>query len=370
MKKRGLTAIVMFLVIALCLSACGSAATGASSAGTQGSSAAAADDGKVYNLQWAHSSSAGGDRLSRASTEIIDEITKASNGRLVFTQYPASQLGAETEELQGITLGTVDLAVISTGPVASFFPQIECTAIPYMINQREVGWDVYDSEFGQNLGKLSESAGWKWLGWAENGLRMVSNSKHEVKTPADMKGLKIRTMENKIHMAIINDLGASATPIAFNELYTALQQGTVDGQENGPALTYSMGFYEQLKYMTYLPHVYDPYIIVMSNKAWDSLPADLQELLQEYIGKFSDLERQYNANDDKDYLQKMEDAGLQVYTPTDAEAQQFVDKTSSVVDTIRKDVGDDLVDQYINAVNTAKQNVSTSSSSASSSASK
>jgi C4-dicarboxylate-binding protein DctP len=369
MKKRGLAVIVMFLVIAFCLSACGNAATGAGSA-AKSSGAAAADDGKVYNLQWAHSSSAGGDRLSRASTEIIDEIKKASNGRLVFTQYPASQLGAETEELQGVTLGTVDLAVISTGPVASFFPQIECTSIPYMINQREVGWAVYDSDFGKTLGKLSESAGWKWLGWAENGLRIVSNSKREIKTPADMKGLKIRTMENKIHMAIINDLGASATPIAFNELYTALQQGTVDGQENGAALTYSMGFYEQLKYMTMLPHVYDPYIVVMSNKAWDSLPPDLQELLQEYIDKFCDLERQYNANDDKDYLQKMEDAGLQVYTPTDAEAQQFIDKTSTVVDTIRKDVGDDLVDQYISAVNTAKQNVPTASSSASSSASK
>jgi len=361
MKKRGLTAIVTFLVIALSLSACGSAATGAgSSAAALSSGSAAADDGKVYNLQWAHSSSAGGDRLSRASTEIIEEIKEASNGRLIFTQYPASQLGAETETLQGITLGTVDLAVVSTGPVASFFPQIECTAIPYMINQREVGWEVYDSEFGQTLGKLSESAGWKWLGWAENGLRMVSNSKHEVKTPADMKGLKIRTMENKVHMAIINDLGASATPIAFNELYTALQQGTVDGQENGPALTYSMGFYEQLKYMTYLPHIYDPYIVVMSNKAWDSLPSDLQELLQEYIGKFCDLERQYNESDDKDYLQKMEDAGLQVYTPTDAEAQQFVDKTSGVVDTIRQDVGDDLVNQYISAVDAAKQAVAAS----------
>lgn len=356
MKKRGLTVTALFLATALSLSACGGGSAPGGSA-AQGSGSAPADDGKVYNLQWAHSSSAGQDRLSRASEDIINEIKEASNGRLVFTQYPASQLGAETEELTGVTLGTVDLAVISTGPVASFFPQIECTSIPYMIDQREVGWEVYDGEFGQTLGKLSESAGWKWLGWAENGLRMVSNSKHEVKTPDDMKGLKIRTMENKIHMAIMNDLGAAATPIAFNELYTALQQGTVDGQENGAALTYSMGFYEQVKFMTNLPHVYDPYIVVMSNKAWNSLPADLQELLQEYIGKFCALERQYNADDDKDYLAKMQDAGMKVYTPTEEETQQFIDKTSGVVDLVRQDVGDELVDQYIAAVAAAKEAV-------------
>lgn len=95
--------------------------------------------------------------------------------------------------------------------------------------------------------KTEEEGGWKFLGWCDNSLRMFSNTKHEIQTPADMVGLKIRTQENDIHMAIVNSLGASATPVAFSELYTALQQGTVDGQENGIALTYSMGFNEVVK---------------------------------------------------------------------------------------------------------------------------
>jgi len=348
-KMRRLLAGALSALMILALVGCGGKEGGNSDGNKE------ATNDKVYTLSWAHSSSANGDRLPDASEEIIAEIEEASNGRLVFQHYPASQMGAERETLEGVVLGTVDLAVISTGPIASFFPQIEVSAIPYLITDREIGWQVYDGEFGQMLGKLSEeTAGWKWLGWAENGLRMFSNNKHPITCPADMKGLKIRTMENEVHMSIVNSLGAAATPIAASELYTALQQGTVDGQENGIALTYGLGFYEELDYITYLPHIYDPYIVAMNMDTWNSLPTDLQELLQEYINKFCQLEREYNLRDDDAYLQKMIDKGIEVYYPTDAEAQQFIDATSGVVDSIRANVGDELVDAYIKAVDDAK----------------
>ena len=343
-KVKRLLALALSLLMVYSMVGCGSTAN---DGGDEN------DADKVYTFSWAHSSSANGDRLPDASVEIIKEIEEKSNGRLVFQHYPASQMGAERETLEGVTLGTVDLAVVSTGAIASFFPEIEATSIPYLITSREIGWGVYDGEFGQMLGTMSEKAGWKWLGWAENGLRMFSNKVHEIRTPADMKGLKIRTMENKIHMAMVNALGAAATPIAASEIYTALQQGTVDGQENGIALTYGLGFYEQLKYITLLPHVYDPYIVCMSNSAWNSMPEDLQQLLQEEIAKVCQLEREYNQRDDEAYLQKMLDSGMTAYTPTEAEAQQFIDATAGIVDMIRKDVGDELVDAYIAAVEKA-----------------
>ncbi len=340
MKIRKLAVVLLVLAMIFTLSACTKKPA----------------DNTVYTLSWAHSSSANGDRLPDASEEIIAQIKEASNGRLVFQHYPASQMGAERETLEGVVLGTVDLAVISTGPIAGFFPDIEVSAIPYLISDRKIGWEVYDGEFGQLLGKKSEEvAGWKWLGWAENGLRMFSNNKKEIHSPADMVGLKIRTMENKVHMAMVNALGASATPIAASELYTALSQGTVDGQENGIALTYGLGFYEQLKYITFLPHVYDPYIVAMNMDKWNSIPKDLQDLLQEYIKKFCQLEREYNVRDDEAYLKKMTDAGLKVYYPTAAETQQFIDKTSGIIDIIRQDVGDELVNSYIKSVEDAKK---------------
>ena len=209
--------------------------------------------------------------------------------------------------------------------------------MPYMLDNREKAWKIYDGEFGKKLGALTEKeGGWKWLGWAENSLRMFSNAKKEIKTPADMVGLKIRTQENDIHMKIVNDLGASATPIAFGELYTALQQGTVDGQENGVALTYSMGFAEIVKYMTLLPHIYDPYIVAISKESWNKLPPDLQKIFQECVNDFIKDERNLNAQNDKEYLEIMKKKnGLKTYTPTAEEAKLFKDATKLLEPMVR-----------------------------------
>lgn len=345
MKKTSrILALLLSLVAVFSLFGCGSKdADGDSS-----------DDNTVYTISWAHSSSTN-DRLALATEKMAAELEEASGGRLKIEHYPASQLGAEGEILEGVALGTIDCGIISSGVVAGFSNSVYVTNMPYLIDDREVGWKVYDGEFGQMLGKKTEEeGGWKFLGWCDNSLRMFSNTKREIQTPADMVGLKIRTQENDIHMAIVNSLGASATPVAFSELYTALQQGTVDGQENGVALTYSMGFNEVVKYLTYLPHIYDPYIVCMSNAKWNSLPADLQELMQEYATKYCQYEREFNLQNDDEYLQKMVDAGLKVYYPTEEQAQQFVDATAGVEDLIRAKVGDELVDSYKDAVAAAK----------------
>lgn len=345
MKKTSrILALLLSLVAVFSLFGCGSKdADGDSS-----------DDNTVYTISWAHSSSTN-DRLALATEKMAAELEEASGGRLKIEHHPASQLGAEREILEGVALGTIDCGIISSGVVAGFSNSVYVTNMPYLIDDREIGWKVYDGEFGQMLGKKTEEeGGWKFLGWCDNSLRMFSNTKREIQTPADMVGLKIRTQENDIHMAIVNSLGASATPVAFSELYTALQQGTVDGQENGIALTYSMGFNEVVKYLTYLPHIYDPYIVCMSNAKWNSLPADLQELMQEYATKYCQYEREFNLQNDDEYLQKMVDAGLKVYYPTEEQAQQFVDATAGVEDLIRAKVGDELVDSYKDAVAAAK----------------
>lgn len=355
MKK--LLAFIMAATMMMSLAACGGSSSAPASSGTSGNAAAsapAADSGEVYTLSWAHSSSTN-DRLALATEKMAEELKEASGGRIIIEHYPASQLGAERETLEGITLGTVDCAVISSGVVANFSDDMYITSMPYLIDSYELGWKVYDGEFGQMLGAATEEdAGWKWLGWCDNSLRMFSNSKREIRTPDDMKGLKIRTQENDLHMQIVNSLGASATPVAFSELYTALQQGTVDGQENGIALTYSMGFNEIVKYMTYLPHIYDPYIVVMSKDAWNRLPADLQALMEEYGAKYCQYEREFNQQNEKDYMAEMEAKGLQVYYPTEEEKQLFVNATSAVEESIRAKVGDDLVDAFKSAVEAAK----------------
>lgn len=351
--KKLLTLVLAAAMCASLLAGCGDSGSSAG-AGTSAAGSTPASDGEVYTLSWAHSSSTN-DRLALATEKMAAELLEASDGRLVIEHYPASQMGAERETLEGITLGTVDCAVISSGIVANFSNAMYITSMPYLIDSYELGWAVYDGEFGQELGAITEAdAGWKWLGWCDNSLRMFSNSVREIQTPADMVGLKMRVQENDLHMALANALGASATPVAFSELYTALQQGTVDGQENGIALTYSMGFDEIVKYMTYFPHIYDPYIVVMSSDAWNRLPADLQALMEEYGAKYCQYEREFNLQNEEDYMAEMIENGLQVYYPTDEQKQLFVDATSGVEDMIRDKVGDDLVDSFKAAVEAAK----------------
>lgn len=353
MKK--LLALVMAAAMTMSLVACGEKTETPAATSSSAGAAATSTSDEVYTLSWAHSSSTN-DRLALATEKMAAELKEASGGRLIIEHYPASQLGAERETLEGITLGTVDCAVISSGVVANFSDDMYITSMPYLIDSYELGWEVYDGEFGQMLGAATEAdAGWKWLGWCDNSLRMFSNSKHEIQTPADLQGLKIRTQENDLHMQIVNDLGGSATPVAFSELYTALQQGTVDGQENGIALTYSMGFNEIVKYMTYLPHIYDPYIVVMSQDAWNRLPADLQALMEEYGAKYCQYEREFNQQNEVDYMAEMESKGLQVYYPTDEQKKMFIDATSNVEAAIREKVGDELVDAFKSAVEAAQK---------------
>ena len=360
---KKLTALLIAAAMMFALAACGGssnnstpapAADNNAPAATDNSAAAPAADDTVYHISWAHSSSTS-DRLALATEKMAKELEEASNGRLIIDHYPASQLGAEREELEGVLLGTIDCAVISGGPSASFAPSVFVTNMPYQVSDRFIGQKLYDSEFGKMLGqKTSEEAGWYFLGWGENGLRQFSNSKREIRTPEDMKGLKIRTMENDIHMAIVNSLGASATPVAFSELYTALQQGTVDGQENGLALTYSMGFYEVVNQMTLLPHIYDAYLVLMNKDKLASLPEDLQALMLEYGQKYCVYEREFNLQNDEDALKAMTEAGLNTYTPTEAEAQLFIDATKPVEQMIRDKVGDELVDAYLAGVEAVK----------------
>lgn len=345
LKAKKLMALLLSAALMCAATGCGGGDT------KKDSKKAASGSGDTITLSWAHGSSPE-DRLGKASAKFKENLEKASGGKIVVNHYPANQLGSEREVMEGVQLGTIDCGVISSAVVAGFSKSVNVTNMPYQLTDRHKAWKIYDGKFGQELGALTEKeAGWKFLGWCENSLRMFSNTKHPIKTPADMAGLKIRTQENDIHMKIVNDLGASATPIAFGELYTALQQGTVDGQENGIALTYSMGFSEIVKYMTLLPHIYDPYIVAISKESWNKMSPDLQKIFMDCVKQFIKDERNFNEQNDKEFLETMKKKnGLQTYTPTSEEAQKFKDAVSNIEPMIRSKAGDKIVDDFKAAV--------------------
>lgn len=208
------------------------------------------------------------------------EIEKRTGGRYKIQNFYASALGNEREAIEAVQLGTLDMAMSSTGPVPNFVPELAILDIPFLFRDYAHARSTLDGPIGQEMLKKFEPVGIKALAWGENGFRHMTNSKHAVRTPEDLKGLKLRTMENPTHMQAYKGFGIIPTPMAISEVFTALQQGTVDGQENPISVIQSWKFDQVQKHLTLTGHVYSPAFIMMNKGLWDGLSdADKQHFL-------------------------------------------------------------------------------------------
>ena len=205
------------------------------------------------------------------------EVEKRTGGRYQIQNFYAGALGAERESIEGLQLGTLDLTMTSTGPVPNFVPDVAILDIPFLFRDYGQARAVLDGPIGQDMLKKFDAKGITALAWGENGFRHMTNSKHPVNVPDDLKGLKMRTMENPVHIQAYKAFGIIPTPMAFTEVFTALQQGTVDGQENPVSVITAAKLDQVQKYMTLTGHVYSPALILMSKAQYDKLsPADKQ----------------------------------------------------------------------------------------------
>lgn len=210
-----------------------------------------------------------------------DEFAKLTNNRYKIAIFPSGSLGGEREMVESVQLGTLDLTVTSTGPVGNFVPETLITDIPFLFRDYNHARKTLDGPIGQELLGKFPAKGIVALAWAENGFRHLTNSKLAVNTPEDMKGLKLRTMENPVHITAFRALGASPAPMAFTELFTALQQGTVDGQENPIPVITSSKFGQVQKNLSLTGHVYSPALILASMTMFNGLSAADKKALQD-----------------------------------------------------------------------------------------
>src|SRR6266536_654230 len=201
------------------------------------------------------------------------EVEARAGGRYKIQNFYSGALGAERESIEAIQLGTLDLTMTSTGPVPNFVPEIAILDIPFLFRDYAHARAVLDGPIGQDLLNKFPAKGIQALAWGENGFRHMTNSKRPVNTPDDLKGLKMRTMENPVHMQAYKAFGIIPTPMAFTEVFTALQQGTVDGQENPLSVIEAAKLDQVQKYMTMTGHVYSPALILMNKAQWDKLSA-------------------------------------------------------------------------------------------------
>ena len=254
--------------------------------------------------------------------KFADLIKERTNGRIQITLYPSGQLGkGEREMCEGLQTGAVELLVTSTGPLGGFSPAINILDFPYLFRDFAHVDSVMDGPIGRKLLDGFEKAGLKGFAIWENGFRHLTNAKRQVKKVDEAKGLKIRTMENKMHLAAWKTAGLNPTPMAWGEVFTALQQGVIDGQENPIAVFFASKLWDAgQKNFSLTSHVYSPSPFFMSKKVFDAMPKEDQEIFMKTGIEVAKFQRKVNRDAEESKLQDMAKAGVNVIRDVDRES--------------------------------------------------
>jgi len=282
-------------------------------------------------------------------------VNARGGGRIEVQVYGAGALGAEREYVEAIMAGTVQ-AGIASGVMGGFLREAMVTDIPYLFPSASIAWKVLDGPFGDKLSNLLlEKTGLRNLAFAEVGFRHFTNDVRPIKSPADVKGLKIRVQENPLFMTLIKALGGNPTPIAWTEVYTALQTGVVDGHENPISSTVFAKIYEVQKYLTLDGHVYGVDWFVMNNKFFESLPEDLRYIIVDCAKISAGVGRglqQLNSN--VVGYQTVKDYGMEIYAPTEEEMAQFrAAAQGPVIEWLKTEISIDLINEALEEVKKA-----------------
>ena len=277
-------------------------------------------------------------------------VSEKSGGEIEVKVFPNSQLGGQKDLIEGLVFGSVDIALVGTAVLGQFQPQISLFDLPFLFDDRAHAYRSLDS-VGMEIGKGLEPRGIKLLGYMENGIRHMTNNVRPIKTPEDMKGLKIRVMTNKIYVEMMKALSASPTPMAFSELYSAMQQDTVDGQENPSAHIYTKRFFEVQKYASMTAHAYAPEPMVVSMITWKKLSAKHRKVIEAAAKEAIDWQRKISEQQDNEYWDKIKATGkMEVIT---VDRKPFMAATKPAIEMFAKAVGQDNIDK-VNALRAKK----------------
>ncbi|AET69716.1 tripartite ATP-independent periplasmic transporter solute receptor, DctP family [Desulfosporosinus orientis DSM 765] len=275
--------------------------------------------------------------------ELVEQKTQ---GKVKVEVFHSSQLGNERDMIEALQLGTQQMALVSTAPLASFTKEFLVFDLPFIFNDSQSAHKVLDGEIGQGILNSLESQGIIGLSYWENGFRHVTNNTRPINKPEDLKGLKIRLMENPIHMDTFRTMGADPTPMAFGELFTALQQGTIDGQENPIPIIWTSKFYEVQKQLSLTGHFYAAAPLLVSKTFFDGLAPEYQNAIKEASIEARDYERDLIAQQETEFLGKLKDQGVNVI---EVDKSLFKEAVKPVYSKYEGEIGKDLIDKVISA---------------------
>ncbi|MGC1694746.1 MAG: TRAP transporter substrate-binding protein [Pseudolabrys sp.] len=276
------------------------------------------------------------------------EFAKRANAKLgnkaKVTVYGSSQLGGDGELMKKLKLGTVDLALPST-VMSSQVPAFGVFEMPYLVKNREQMAKIRDQVIVPMLEPIAEKSGYHIIGVWENGFRQITNSKHPIKVPSDLQGIKLRVPGGTWRVKMFKAYGANPSPLAFSEVFVALQTGVMDGEENPLAQIYPARFYEVQKYLSMTGHVYTP-AYVTAGASWSRLPADVQKILADTAIEMQPEVYKIAAGLDESLFKKLKDAGMQI---NDADKDAFIKASKPIYEEFAKEVpgGKELIDKSL-----------------------
>ncbi len=284
---------------------------------------------------------------NQGASKFAELVRERSKGRIEVTIFPDGKLGkGEKELLEAIQQGTIDFYVGSTGPVGGFSPSMGILDLPFLFRDYAHADKVLDGPVGRRLLEDLGKGNLKGLAFWENGFRNLTNSKKAVKVPADAKGLKIRTMENKIHLAAWKAVGVNPVALPFGELYGDLQKKSLDGQENPVAVIYSSKFNEVQKYLSLTQHVYSPALIIVSPKTWQTLAKEDQDMILKTAAEVAQYQRKLGRDSEEKQIADLAAKGMDVTRDINKGAWYKV--MEGAMGEFIQSLGKDKVDAIIN----------------------
>lgn len=288
-------------------------------------------------------------------TKFAELAAAKSGGKIKVRGYSDGQLGAEVQSISSAQGGVLEMTLVSTAAAAGNVKEFALFDLPFLFNEEKEAYAVLDGAVGKQLLDKLTDKGLVGLCYWEVGFRHVTNSKHPVTKLEDLKGLKIRTIQNPVFVDVFNTLGANASPMAFTEVYTALESKALDGQETPYNVIYTSKFHEVQKYLSATKHIYGPGVVLVGKKFWDQLTGDEKQVLQDACAEARDYERKASKEMDAKVLGDMKAKGLQVNDISPEERARMVEKVKPVVEKFTGVIGPDLVKQTYAEIDKARK---------------
>lgn len=276
--------------------------------------------------------------------EVVEGET---DGHYQFRHFPSSGLGGEREVIEGVQIGTVEATIVSSGTLSNFVPEAGVFDIPFLFRDLSHARTVLDGPIGQEILEKFDDAGLVALAWGEQGFRHITNNRNPIEKPDDVAGLKLRTMENPTHITAFEVLGAAPTPMAWPEVISALQQGTIDGQENPLSVITSAKLSEVQDYLTLSGHVYSPAMLIVSKQLWDGMSPEDQEVFRKGASQAVAAMRGFVDDVENSGVAQLKSEGMEIGELSAEQKADFQEALAGAYEQYYGTYGKDLIDQII-----------------------